>query len=66
MTREEVKELIREVISEELKIDVTQQHYRHIYDRSFYKVQLKMGGDRIISTSKDSIEIPNPKFNGYN
>lgn len=62
MTREEVKELIREVISEELKIDVTQQYYRHIYDRSFYKVQLKMGEDSIISTSEDEIEVPNPHF----
>ena len=66
MTREEVKELIREVISEELKIDVTQQYYRHIYDRSFYKVQLKLGENSIISTSENNIEIPNPNFNGYN
>ena len=66
MTREEVKELIREVISEELKIDVTQQYYRHIYDRSFYKVQLKLGETGVISTSENNIEIPNPKFNGYN
>ena len=65
MTREEVKELIREVISEELKIDVTQQYYRHIYDRAFYKVQLKLGENSVISTS-NNIEIPNPKFNGYN
>lgn len=65
MTREEVKELIREVISEELKIDVTQQYYRHIYDRFFYKVQLKLGENSVISTS-NNIEIPNPKFNGYN
>ena len=64
MTREEVKDLIREVISEELKIDVTQQYYRHIYDRTFYKVQLKLGENNIISTS--NIEIPNPKFNGFN
>ena len=64
MTREEVKDLIREVISEELKIDVTQQHHRYIYDRSFYKVQLKLGENNIISTS--NIEIPNPKFNGFN
>lgn len=62
MTREEVKELIREVISEELKIDVTQQYYRHIYDRSFYKVQLKLGENSIISTSEDDIEVPNPHF----
>ena len=66
MTRDEVKELIREVISEELKIDVTQQYYRHIYDHTFYKVQLKLGEDNIISTSGNYIEIPNPKFNGYN
>lgn len=66
MTREEVKELIREVISEELNIDVTQQYYRHIYDRSFYKIQLKLGENNIISTSKDGIEIPNPNFIGYN
>jgi hypothetical protein len=66
MTREEVKELIREVISEELKIDVTQQYYRHICDRSFYKVQLKLGENSIISTSNDNIEIPNPNFKGYN
>ena len=66
MPRDEVKELIREVISEELKIDVTQQYYRHIYDRTFYKVQLKLGEDNIISTSGNYIEIPNPKFNGYN
>lgn len=65
MTREEVKDLIREVISEELKIDVAQQYYRHIYDRTFYKVQLKLGENNIISTS-NNIEIPNPKFNGYN
>lgn len=62
MTREEVKELIREVISEELKIDVTQQYYRHIYNRSFYKVQLKLGENSIISTSEDDIEVPKPKF----
>ena len=62
MTREEVKELIREVISEELKIDVTQQYYRHIYDCSFYKVQLKLGENSIISTSEDDIEVPNPHF----
>jgi hypothetical protein len=66
MTREEVKDLIREVISEELKIDVTQQYYRHIYNSSFYKVQLKLGENNIISTSNDNIEIPNPNFNGYN
>lgn len=65
MTRDEVKELIREVISEELKIDVTQQYYRHIYDRTFFKVQLKLGENSVISTS-NNIEIPNPKFNGYN
>jgi hypothetical protein len=65
MTRDEVKELIREVISEELKIDVTQQYYRHIYDRTVYKVQLKLGENNIISTS-NNIEISNPKFNGYN
>ena len=64
MTRDDVKELIREVISEELKIDVIQQYYRHIYDRTFYKVQLKLGENNIISTS--NIEIPNPKFNGFN
>jgi hypothetical protein len=62
MTREEVKELIREVISEELKIDITQQYYNYIYDRSFYKIQLKMGENSIISTSKDDIEVPNPHF----
>lgn len=66
MTREEVKELIREVISEELKIDVTQQHHRYIYDRSFYKVQLKLGENNIISTSKNDIEISNPNFIGFN
>ena len=66
MTREEVKELIREVISEELKIDVTQQYYRHIYDRTFYKVQLKLGENSIVSTSNDNIVIPNPNFKGYN
>lgn len=65
MTREEVKDLIREVISEELKIDVIQQYYRHIYDRTFFKVQLKLGENSVISTS-NNIEIPNPKFNGYN
>lgn len=62
MTREEVKELIREVISEELKIDVTQEYYRHIYNRSFYKVQLKLGENSIISTSEEEIEVPNPHF----
>ena len=62
MTREEIKELIREVISEELKVDVTQQYYRHIYDRSFYRIQLKMGENNIISTSEDDIEVLRPKF----
>ena len=62
MTREEIKELIREVISEELKVDVTQQYYRHIYDRSFYRIQLKMGENNIISTSESDIEVPKPKF----
>ena len=66
MTREEVKELIREVISEDLKIDVTQQHHRYIYNRTLYKVQLKLGENNIISTSKDSIEIPKPNFIGFN
>lgn len=66
MTREEVKELIREVISEELKVDVTQQYHRYIYDRSLYKVQLKLGENNIISTSKNDIEISNPKFIGFN
>lgn len=66
MTQEEVKELIREVISEELNIDVTQQYYGYIYDRSFYKIQLKLGENSIISTSKDSIVVPKPNFNGYN
>ena len=62
MTREEVKELIREVIAEELKVDVTQQYYRYIHDCSFYRIQLKMGEDNIISTSEGDIEVPNPKF----
>lgn len=62
MTREEVKELIREVISEELKVDVTQQYYRYIHDRSFYRIQLKMGEDNIISTSEGDIEVTKPKF----
>ena len=66
MTRDEVKELIREVISEELKIDVTQQHHRYIYDRTLYKVQLKLGENSIISTSKNSIEISKPNFIGFN
>ncbi len=66
MTREEVKELIREVISEELKIDVTQQHHRYIYDRTVYKVQLKLGENNIISTSKNNIEISKPNFIGFN
>ena len=62
MTREEVKELIREVIAEELKVDVTQQYYRYIYDSSFYRIQLKMGENSIISTSENDIEVPKPKF----
>ena len=66
MTREEVKELIREVISEELNIDVTRQHYSYIYDRTFYKIQLKLGENNIVSTSEDSIVVPKPNFNGYN
>ena len=66
MTRDEVKELIREVISEELKIDVTQQHHRYIYDRTLYKVQLKLGENSIISTSKNNIEISKPNFIGFN
>ena len=58
MTREEVKELIREVISEELKIDVEKEYYRHLYTHDFYNVQLKLGEDKIISTSKNSIKTP--------
>ena len=58
MTREEVKELIREVISEELKIDIKKEYYRHLYTHDYYNVQLKLGDDKIISTSKNSIKTP--------
>jgi hypothetical protein len=66
MTREEVKELIREVISEELKIDFEEIYDKYLYNYVRYKVQLKLGENNIISTSKDSIEIPNPNFIGFN
>lgn len=58
MTREEVKELIREVISEELKIDIEEEFYRHLYTHSYYNVLLKLGEDKIISTSKHQIKTP--------
>lgn len=59
MTREEVKELIREVISEELKIDIKEEYCRHIYTpHIYYNAQLKLGEDKIISTSKHQIKTP--------
>lgn len=58
MTREEVKELIREVISEELKIDFEEIYDKYLYNYARYNVQLKLGENKNISTSKNPIDIP--------